>query len=204
MEPYISELAEDVVNQLLARGGKTEAQQQADLGAAYNNVLLEVVGAIIDVESGKDSLPKTPAQRMGQQIFDVARRKGGSIRVDWLGNLNYAITRLIQMVPHSMAQKHGWKSEFNQRIYLMTAGAIEHTALAVRERYVPGNIEWVLDGLVGVLFDIADEYKRRVNIAYQAVQMKERGDVYYVPFRTEIVEVKNQFGKGYQEIMKSY
>ncbi len=203
MEAYITALAEDVARQL-ASVGKTPERQEAALGVMYKHIMLEMTNAIVDKESGSDAVPKTAAQRLGHQLFDVAKRKGGSIKVDWLGNLNYATTRLIQIVPHIMVAEHGWKEEFNNSIYTMTAGALEQTAMEIRTRYVPGNIEWVLDGLVGVLFDITDEYKRRVNIAYRAVQIKDLGDSFDAPFRTEVVENEITGNKGYQEIMMDH
>jgi hypothetical protein len=205
LEAYISSLAEDIGKQLSSKAGLTIAQQQEELGVLYKSKLLEVADALIDKESGRDAMPRTAAQRLGHQIFDVAKRKGGSIRVDWLGNLNYTTTRLIQQVPRIMIANHGWKEEFGYPLYALTAGAIEQCALEIRTRYVPGNIEWVLDGLVGVFFDISDEYKRRVNIAYEAVQIKEKGDAFDAPFRTEVIEVKTADGRsGYQEIMRDF
>jgi hypothetical protein len=204
LDAYISEVADDVAKQMSEKSKMPPAQQYAELGMVYKKTILETANAIVDKESGKEAMPRTPAQRLGHQIFDVAKRKGGSIRVDWLGNLNYTTTRLIQMVPHIMVTKHGWQTEFSEPLYLMTAGAIEQCALEIRTRYVPPNIEWVIDGLVGVLFDITDEYKRRVNIAYQAVQIKKLGDSFDAPFRTEVVERDIAGNKGYQEVMKDY
>ncbi len=202
LEAYITDLAEDMAKRLAS---SKAANREAELGAMYKAALLETADAIIARESGKDTMPRTPAQRMGTNLWEVAKRKGGSIKVDWLGNLNYCVTRLIQMVPHAMAERHGWKAEFNSTIYLVTSGALEQSALEVRTRYVPPNIEWVLDGLVGVLFDIEDEYKRRVDTAYQAVRVSEVGDVYDAPFRTKVVATKGAGGSdGFQEIMMDY
>ncbi len=208
LDPYINDLAESIAKELSSKpnkGGKKIQQQEEELPGLYKRAIIEVSDAIIGRESGKDAPPSGPAQRLGQQIFDVAKRQGGSIRVGWLGNFNYSITRLIQMVPRNMVVNLEWQSEFRYFIYAMTVGAIEQCALEVRTRKVPGNIDWVLDGLVGTLFDIKDEYKRRVNVPYEAVQVKKSGDVYDTPYRTEVIEVKDADGnKGYQEIGRDY
>ena len=66
--------------------------------------------------------------------------------------------------------------------------------------------DWIFDGFVGVLEDVKDEYKRRVNTAYEAVQIKKSGDCYDTPYHTELVDVKDKDGNvvGWQEVMKDY
>ena len=206
LDAYITAEAEDIVRRLSGKsGGSSGGQQDRDLCELYKHDLIEMAEAVIGRERGMDEPPLTPAQRLGQQLFDVAKRKGGSIRVDWLGNLNYVVTRLIQIVPRMLVTKDMRESEFTHALYLLTSSAIEQTALEIRTRRLPPNIEWVLDGLVGVLFDIKDEYKRRVDIAYEAVRIKSLGDSYDTPFRTEVVEVTSGNGnKGYQEIMMDF
>ncbi|MGC8516874.1 MAG: DUF6899 family protein, partial [Candidatus Acidifodinimicrobium sp.] len=66
--------------------------------------------------------------------------------------------------------------------------------------------DWIFDGIVGVLEDIKDEYKRRVNTAYEAVQIKKSGDCYDTPYHTELIDIKDSNGNiiGWQEVMKDY
>ena len=69
-----------------------------------------------------------------------------------------------------------------------------------------GKDDWITDALVGVLIDVKDEYKRRVNTAYEAIQIKKSGDCYDTRYRTQVVDVTDDTGKvmGYEEIMKDY
>ena len=94
----------------------------------------------------------------------------------FLGELNYSVTRLIQRIPQLMVDKKVFKSAL---------------------RY------WIYAGIAGVLLDIKDEYKRRVNTAYEAAQIVKSGDCYDTPYYTKLVEVVDKTGKvvGHQEIM---
>lgn len=94
----------------------------------------------------------------------------------FLGELNFALTRLVQHLPRSLQEKCGFKDEI---------------------RY------WLQAGLFGVLLDVVLEYKRRVNVSYEAAQIIKSGDCYDTPYYTRLVEVVDAAGKhvGYQEIM---
>ena len=92
------------------------------------------------------------------------------------GELNFAITRLIQEIPRELMQQQGFKEE---------------------TRY------WLQSGVMGVLLDVILEYKRRVNTAYEATQIVKSGDCYDTPFFTRLVDVVDEFGNfiGHQEVM---
>ncbi|MEM3097500.1 MAG: hypothetical protein QXU32_02105 [Nitrososphaerales archaeon] len=94
----------------------------------------------------------------------------------WAGELNYALTRIIQELPRSLIKQGVLKDEM---------------------RY------WIQPLAYGVLLDVALEHKRRVNAAYEAYQIVKSGDCYDTPYYTKLVEVVDDNGKtiGYQEVM---
>lgn len=62
--------------------------------------------------------------------------------------------------------------------------------------------DYIGNGLCGVFIDIKDEYKRRVNTAYEAAQILKSGDCYdRITFRTQLVPVTVNGVEGYQEVM---
>ncbi len=208
LDSYINDLAEDIAMKLSWKPnklGKKTAQQEEDISGLYKQAIIGIADTIIDRESGKSAAPSTPAQKLGQRIFEVAKEANGGSQMGWFGGFNYSVTRLIQIVPHIMVVNLEWQAEFRYFLYALTAGAIEQSALDIRAKKVPANVEWAVNGLVGTLFDVKDEYKRRVNISYEAIQIKKSGDCYDVPFRTEVVDVKDPEGnKGFQEIMMDF
>ena len=129
---------------------------------------------------------KTDGKSTDREILDVAVEKLANAICDvsipykydgaFLGELNYSITRLIQRIPQLMVDKGFFKSAL---------------------RY------WIYAGIAGVLIDIKDEYKRRVNTSYEAAQIVKSGDCYDTPYYTKLVEIIDQIGKvvGYQEVM---
>ncbi len=112
----------------------------------------------------------------------------------YLGELNYAITRLIQRVPQLKVQNCTWTQELRYWIYVSTVEALIHTS---RE------IACFSMGIGGVFEDIKDEYKRRVNVPYEAWQIIKNGDCFDTPYYTRLIEVVDENGRlvGYQEIM---
>ncbi len=208
LEPFINDLAEDIAKQLSGKPnkhGNRTAQQEEDVSGLYKQAILQLADTIIEIEGGKSVSANAPAQKLAQKILEISKKASDNSQMGWFGAFNYSVTRLIQIVPHIMVVNLEWQAEFRYFLYALTAGSLEQSALDIRARQVPSNLEWVINGLVGALFDVKDEYKRRVNISYEAIQIKKSGDCYDVPFRTEVVEVKDPDGnKGYQEIMMDY
>ena len=112
------------------------------------------------------------------------------------GILNYTITTLIQRVPACKVERGEWKEEFRYWIYATTVSALMQTAFWYLSHHDPFVIG-------GVFVDIKDEYKRRVNTAYEAAQIAKSGDCYDAPYYTRLVEVVDHNGNhvGYQEVM---
>ena len=94
----------------------------------------------------------------------------------FLGEMNYLLTRLCNHLPRKLMETGEMSSE---------------------TRY------WFQAGLFGVLFDVALEYKRRVNTAYEAEQIIKSGDCYDTPYFTQLAAVVDESGKtvGHIEVM---
>ena len=98
----------------------------------------------------------------------------------FLGEMNYALTRLIQHLPRALQQYQGFKDE---------------------TRY------WLQAGMFGVLMDVMLEYKVRVNQAYEIAQIEKSGDCYDTPYYSRVVEFLDEtgkcVGKGYVNVPRS-
>lgn len=137
---------------------------------------------------------KEDMHKLAVTIFDVARKY--EYEGAFLGELNYSITRLIQRLPQIKVELGQWlaKDEIRYWLYAATVEALTNAALYFNQTGV---------GISGVYEDIKDEYKRRVNVGYEAAQIIKSGDCYDTPYYTRLVEVVDEEGKviGHQEIM---
>lgn len=115
-----------------------------------------------------------PVKDLADAIAEVSSRHGYDAA--FAGELNYSLTRLAQEIPRSLIATGQLKEEL---------------------RY------WQQPLIYGVLFDVAFEHKRRVNVPYEAAQILKSGDCYDTPYYTRLVEVVTEDGKvvGHQEIM---
>lgn len=114
------------------------------------------------------------AESLSKAITTAAKKHGYDGA--FAGELNYALTRLLQEIPRDLVKNGTMKDEI---------------------RY------WIQPLMYGVLLDVALEHKRRVNTAYEAAQIVKSGDCYDTPYYTRLVEVVDMSGKvvGHQEIM---
>jgi hypothetical protein len=128
--------------------------------------------------------PETASVTLGKTILEVARKY--DYEGAFLGELNYSITRLIQRVPQIKVARGDWKEsdEFRYWLYACTAESLTHAA----SKWDTGI------GISGVFEDIKDEYKRRVNTAYEAAQIVKNGDCYDAPYYTREVEIQDESG----------
>lgn len=113
------------------------------------------------------------AKALAEGIAKVAKKYG--YKGAFLGETNYALTRLFNHLPRELVKSGEAKSEI---------------------RY------WMQAGIFGVLLDIALEYKFRVNQAYEYAQRVKSGDCYDTPYYSKLVEVVDKRGKhiGYVDI----
>lgn len=199
LDRRVNDLAEEISDALVNIKGTGE------IATFYEKSILEIFDTLYDLElNNKKPKLDTKAKALADEMFEVA--KGHDHRPPWLGEMNYSITRLIQLVPRKMVQKGAWKEEFRYWLYAQTVGALERAALEINRGKRDEKLTYVLNGMVGSLFDIKDEYKRRVNTAYEAIQIRKSGDCYDTPYRTELEDVRDSKGDlvGYKEIMKDY
>lgn len=150
------------------------------------------------ISNALDSLLKggtvsdSPEAHLARAIYETGEKYsyGGA----YLGELNYAITRFIQRVPQIKVANGTWTDELRYWVYATTVEALMwiHNF----------TLEWGI-GLSGVFMDIKDEYKRRMNTAYEAWQIVKSGDCYDGPYYTRLVPVVDESGSviGYMEIM---
>ncbi|MBI2108596.1 MAG: hypothetical protein HYT93_00240 [Parcubacteria group bacterium] len=162
----------------------------------YKRVFMAISAGIVYFVLGgkKNSENPHPEYLLAYTIFNVAEKYG--YEGAFLGELNYAITRLIQRVPQVMVKNGTWKDtdELRYWLYACTASAL---------RYAATHTEDLNLGIDGVFEDIKDEYKWRVNRPYEIAQILKSGDCYDAPYYSRVIEVVDEDGKliGHQEIM---
>ena len=135
---------------------------------------------------------KTPSRELAYVIYQMGKTHG--YEGAFLGEFNYAITRFIQRVPQIKVANGYWDEEFRYWYYAATIEALQKGRRFTQDMNI---------GLSGVFEDVKDEYKRRVNTAYEAEQIIKSGDCYDTPYYTKLVGVIGYNGKhvGYQEIL---
>jgi hypothetical protein len=134
---------------------------------------------------------------LAKVIFEVGRTYG--YEGAFLGELNYAITRLIQEVPNVLVKLGKQKSALRYYIYAYTVDALTSISLYFHKlNKIDGNSY----GIAGVFEDVKDEYKWRVNRSYEAEQILKSGDCYDTPFFTKLIEVVDEEGNtiGYTDL----
>ena len=178
-------------------GAMIEQSHTAEISTHYRRAFLEIADYIAALEKGPATAPSSKARELAATIVEVAQ--GYGVKGGWTGELNYAITMLIQLVPYEMQSRKAWDESLRYWIYAETVGALTRTAYDLHARL---SDDYIGNGLAGVFEDIKDEYKRRVNSAYEAAQILKSGDCYdFVPFRTQLVAATVDGVTGYQEVM---
>lgn len=174
IDPYVEHLAEEVVDEL---GGRT-----LELGELYLKKLMEVCNTLYMLVTLGGAPSKSVGERLAARIVEVSKKhaENGNWREGLLGNLNYAFTRLIQVVPRKLVERGLWKQQMRYWVYAVTAGALE----ACAQKLFSEPLDYFKVALIGVVNDVKDEYKRRVNAAYEDEQIRKNGDVYEGPYRT--------------------
>jgi hypothetical protein len=191
IDEKVAPLADEIATAMI------HEQHTAEISTYYRRVFLEIADFISAAEKATAVEPASKAQQLAATILETARPSG--VKAGWTGELNYAITRLIQRVPYEMRLRKAWDESLRYWIYAETVGALTRTAY---DMHVRTGDDYVGNGLTGVFEDIKDEYKRRVNTAYEAAQILKSGDCYELaPFRTRLVVATVDGVAGYQEVM---
>lgn len=183
LDPFINALAEDLAgritdNKTLSREYKASFHK---IGVLLRDLLL----------SGKKTPGVSKERALAEAIYDVSEKYGY-----WgahLGELNYAITRLIQRVPQIKVAKGEWKDELRYWVMASTYGALFRAAIEA------GILNIDIDG---VFLDIILEHKWKVNRAYEIAQILKSGDAYDAPWYMRVIELVDEEGKviGHQEV----
>lgn len=181
----------DAVVERLAGDVVVRISNNLSLITVYKSVFMEVAKSLHSLSHGV-SIDKSIEVELAQTIHDVGAKYG--YEGAFLGELNYAITRFIQRVPQLKVQNGAWAQELRYWLYAATVEALTYASYETRDLGI---------GVSGVFEDIKDEYKRRVNTAYEAEQILKSGDCYDTPYYTRLVEVVDENGAlvGHQEVM---
>lgn len=191
IDEKVAALADEIATVMI------QQRQTAEISTHYRRAFLAIADFIAAMEKKTALEATSKAQQLAATIVDTAR--GYGVKGGWTGELNYAITMLIQLVPYEMQRRKAWDESLRYWIYAQTVGALTRTAYDLHAR--TGD-DYIGNGLAGVLEDVKDEYKRRVNSAYEAAQILKSGDCYdHVPFRTRLVAATVDGVAGYQEVM---
>lgn len=176
-----------------AQNSASKITNNFSLITEYKLVFTNVAGAIRALRAdGK--IGDTEPEILAKAIFELGEKYG--YEGAFLGELNYALTRFIQRVPGIKVENKEWeeKNELRYWLYAATVHALIYTSTYTLEEN---------DGISGVFEDIKDEYKWKVNRAYEAAQIAKNGDCFDAPFYTRLVEVTNGDGThiGYMDIL---
>jgi hypothetical protein len=191
IDEAVDQLAKEIADAMQA------GKETSELGSRLRAAFMAVARYIRESETGKSPAVGGKAQELARRILDIAASYG--IKGGWTGELNYAVTRLLQAVPYQLYKKGEWQEPLRYWIYAETVGALTRTAWDLHAECAD---DYIGNGLCGVFIDIKDEYKRRVNTAYEAAQILKSGDCYdRTTFRTQLVPVSINGVDGYQEVM---
>ena len=175
-----------------------DIKEPIDVFKRFYNCMRQACSTIRATEEGHGVTLHWAYQRLGRTIFDVARKYNyiGA----WLGELNYTTTRIIQEIPKALVKKGLMKTELKYWYHAEIVGylgALTHHFQSIQ------NTNWIDQGFAGVFEDVAQEYKRRVNTAYEAAQIIKSGDCYDTPYYSRLVNVENYSGEviGHFEVM---
>ncbi len=185
LDPFIDALAQDLAQKITDNKtlSKTYAESFYKIGVLLRDLML----------SGKKTPGSSRERSLAEAIYDVSQKYGywGAHE----GELNYSITRLIQRVPQIKVARGEWKDtdEFRYWLYASTISAL--TRASRRTEILGIDID-------GVFEDVKDEYKWKVNRAYEIAQILKSGDAYDTPFCMKVIELVDEDGKvvGHQEV----
>ncbi len=160
----------------------------------YKKIFLNIARELESLSEGAETENSGADVELARSVWETGEKYGYDGA--FLGELNYSITRLIQRVPRIKVENGEWKEKDELRywLYAATVSALIYAA----DKTGGGEI-----GINGVFEDIKDEYKTRMNTAYEAAQIVKSGDCYDGPYYTRLVEVVDEDGNliGHQEVM---
>lgn len=182
LDKAVDLLADKIVSQV------TSSVAKSDLSEAYIKNIVKVCKAIQDIEIYKmdNYQMEDPANKLGKEILNEGKKY--DYKEAWLGELNYSITRLVQVVPKKMVESGHWQNEFRYWIAALTMGSLEQAKLEVAKITSPDRHKWIVDGFVGTMACVSSEYYRRAVAPYESVQIVKNGDAFTTPHRSDPIE----------------
>ena len=172
------------------------AKTLAEKFTRNNDVNNLLKGVIFRIGDELDALSKGAELLNLHEITKVVWEQGLKYEYEgaFLGELNYAITMLIQEFPQQLVKSGKQAQALRYFIYALTVQALVNASTHFASNTF---------GIGGVFEDIKDEYKRRVNTAYEAAQIIKSGDCYTAPYYTRLIELVDEDGQviGHQEVM---
>lgn len=179
IDKKVIELSRNIVNRISTNRG---------ILLGYLEEFIQIGIELIEFE--KFSILEYPGndkdKTLAEVIYDVGKKY--NYQGAFLGELNYAITRLIQEVPKELVKQDQQAKELRYFIYAYTVEAL------TRANYYFNRLPDMY-GVGGVFEDIKDEYKVRVNKSYEIEQILKSGDCYDTPYFNKIVEIVDEDGK---------
>jgi len=204
LNPLIMKLGDQIASMLIpAIPDGTDPNKAAvpEISVIYRDVFLDIALKLRENQENRPRFRKEKnlAEDLADGIFEVAKKYGYDSA--WAGELNYAATVLIQDVPLAMVERKAWNTDLRYWLYSGTVGALTRTALGIDAIARDPNArnhrdDWITDQLVGVFTDVVDEYKRRVNPAYEIAQILRNGDCYGGSYHTSLIEVQGLDPEG--------
>jgi len=199
--PYVPKEDRKLINKDVKKVVKEivkDIKEPIDVFEKFYDCVRQVCSTIRATEEGYGSTLFNVYQELGRIIYDVARKY--NYTGAWLGELNYATTRLVQEIPKILVEIGLMKTELRYWYHAEIVGylgALTHHFQSIQ------NTNWIDQGFAGVFEDVKDEYKRRVNTAYEADQIIKSGDCYDTPYYTRLANIENYMGEviGHIEIM---
>lgn len=176
IDKKVTEISKSIVNQINFNRDILIAYLEEFVKVGSELLLLEQINIL---EYPQNDIDKSFAD----VIYDVAKKY--NYEGAFLGELNYAITRLIQEVPKQLVKQKKQAKELRYFIYAYTVEAL------TRANYHFNRLPEMY-GIGGVFEDIKDEYKVRVNKSYEIYQILKSGDCYDTPYFNKVVEIVNE------------
>jgi hypothetical protein len=142
--PAIDQCAEALAGRIANRLEKETIT--AAVSEIYRESFMKIARAIVALETGKaQTRPADEEQALAASVVTAAKaynQPGG-----FLGELNYALTRLIQLVPFVMYKRGAWKEALRYWLYAETVGALVRTSYEI---HATMGDDWRANGIAGV------------------------------------------------------
>jgi len=184
----------DPVIEAVAKDAAEKIDDNSLLTPVYKVIFFTTARHLASLLAGAEvANSSSPSAHLAEAIYKVSKKYGywGAHQ----GELNYSITRFIQRVPQIMVKSGKWqkKDELRYWVYASTVSALT---------YAENHTADLNIGVEGVFEDIKDEYKWRVNRAYEMAQIRKSGDCYDTPWLMKQVEVVDESGTviGYIDV----